>query len=128
MHEAFAETVVDLTPALTLADVTSGYGELTVLHDVSLKVAPGSIVSLLGKNGMGKSTLLKSVMGYLPKKRGAILIGGQDVTNMPAYRVARQGVSYTPQEQALFADLRILVNLRLSLKNDSLLEARLRYI
>ncbi len=125
MREAFAEPVVDFSPALTIADVTSGYGELMVLHDVSFNVAPGSIVSLLGKNGMGKTTLLKSVMGYLPKKRGAILIGGQDVTNTPAYRVARQGVSYTPQEQALFADLSILDNLRLSLKKDSLLPDRL---
>jgi branched-chain amino acid transport system ATP-binding protein len=113
------------TPALEVAAMTSGYGALMVLRDIHLSVASGSVVAILGKNGMGKTTLLKSILGFLPKQSGQILLSGQDITSMPAYRVARQSVSYTPQEQALFADLTIKDNLRLGVSHDSLLADRL---
>ncbi len=105
-------------PALQLEAIDSGYDEAMVLRGVSLSVEAGAINALLGKNGMGKSTLLKSVMGYLPKKAGTIRLFGQDVTNWPTHRVARQRVAYTPQEQALFAELTIGDNLRLGLDRD----------
>ena len=115
-------------PALQLVDVTSGYGALMVLRNVNLSVPAGSIVALLGKNGVGKTTLLKSILGFLPKQRGAVLLNDRDVTTLPAYQVARQNVSYTPQEQALFADLSIRDNLRLGLSRDTLLEERIEAI
>ncbi len=105
--------------ALDLQAVASGYDEAMVLRGVSLTIAPGTITALLGKNGMGKSTLLKSVMGYLPKRAGAVRLFGQDVTIWPAHKVARQQVAYTPQEQALFAELSIRDNLRLGLSRDT---------
>ena len=112
-------------PALEVTAMTSGYGALMVLRNIHLSVASGSVVAILGKNGMGKTTLLKSILGFLPKQSGQVLLNGQDITTMQAYRVARQSVSYTPQEQALFADLSIKDNLRLGLSRDSLLAERL---
>jgi len=112
-------------PALQVTAMTSGYGALMVLRDVHLSVASGSVVAILGKNGVGKTTLLKSILGFLPKQSGQVLLSGQDITTTPAYRVARQSVTYTPQEQALFADLTIKDNLRLGVSHDSLLADRL---
>jgi branched-chain amino acid transport system ATP-binding protein len=105
--------------ALELHGVVSGYEQAMVLRGVSLRIAPGTITALLGKNGMGKTTLLKAVMGYLPKRAGAVHLFGQDVTAWPAHRVARQRVAYSPQEQALFAELSIRDNLRLGLADDN---------
>lgn len=106
------------SPALELQAVASGYDEAMVLRGVTLAIAPGTITALLGKNGMGKSTLLKSVMGYLPKRSGSVRLFGQEVTSWPAHQVARRQVAYTPQEQALFAELSIQDNLRLGLASD----------
>lgn len=110
--------------ALHLQGVASGYDESMVLRGVSLSVAPGCITALLGKNGMGKTTVLKSVMGYLPKHSGTVSVFGQDVTAWPAHKVARQQVAYTAQEQALFAELSIRDNLRLGLAGDAGFEQR----
>ena len=104
--------------ALELQSIDSGYAQAMVLRGVSLRIASGTITALLGKNGMGKTTLLKSVMGYLPKRAGAVHLFGQDVTGWPAHRVAQQRVAYSPQEQALFAELSIRDNLRLGLASD----------
>ncbi|MFO1149757.1 MAG: ABC transporter ATP-binding protein [Alsobacter sp.] len=102
-------------PALSLAGLTSGYGDATVLRDVSLDVGPGEIVALMGKNGMGKTTLVRSAMGYLAKMAGRVHVAGTDVTASPPHRVARLGVGYIPQEKALFQDLTVEENLRLAL-------------
>lgn len=114
-----------MTPAaLELQGVACGYDEAMVLRGVSLRIAPGSITVLLGKNGMGKTTVLKAVMGYLPKHAGSVGLFGRDVTSWPAHKVARQQVAYTPQEQALFAELSIRDNLRLGLAADADFAAR----
>jgi branched-chain amino acid transport system ATP-binding protein len=97
-------------------DLSSGYGEATVLRHLSLQVAPREIVAVLGKNGMGKSTLLKSIMGYLPKSGGNVALDGEDVTRLPPHRMARRGVAYIPQEKALFQDLTVDENIRLALR------------
>ena len=110
--------------ALELQAVASGYGEAMVLRGVSLSIAPGSITALLGKNGMGKTTVLKTAMGYLSKRQGAVKLFGQDATAWPAHKVARQQVAYSPQEQALFAELSIRDNLRLGLASDGGFDAR----
>ncbi len=100
---------------LDISDLTSGYGEAIVVRGVSITVAPGEIVALLGKNGMGKSTLLKTVMGFLPARKGRVTLHGHDVTGEPPHRIARQAISYTPQEQAIFQDLTVGDNFRLGL-------------
>lgn len=110
--------------ALDLQDVTSGYKASVVLRKLSLSVASGDAVALLGKNGMGKTTLLKTIMGYLPKKGGAIRLNGQDITRLPPHRIARAGIAYAAQESALFPDLTIRDNLRLGLEKVSVFDER----
>jgi len=101
------------SPALELTGVSSGYGEALVIRDVALTLRSAQILTILGKNGMGKSTLLKTIMGYLPVASGYIRIFGELVAGIPTYRMAEQGVAYSPQEQALFQDLSVGENLRL---------------
>ncbi|MFM0230221.1 branched-chain amino acid ABC transporter ATP-binding protein [Paraburkholderia sediminicola] len=110
--------------ALELQDVTSGYKASVVLRKLSLTVAGGEAVALLGKNGMGKTTVLKTIMGYLPKKAGAIRARGQDITRMAPHQIAREGIAYAPQEHALFQDLTIRDNLRLGLEKTSAFDER----
>ncbi len=113
---------------LQLRTVTSGYGAAPVLHGVSLSVAPGEIVALLGENGMGKTTLLKTALGLLPLEAGAVLIdGASTAARSPAHLVAL-GVGYPPQEQPLFPDLSIRDNLRLALRSDRDLAAGLAHV
>nr|WP_315846882.1 ABC transporter ATP-binding protein [uncultured Achromobacter sp.] len=111
-------------PALRLDGVSSGYKGSVVLNDVSLSVERGACVALLGKNGMGKTTLLKTIMGYLPKLRGQVSVGGVDATRLRPHEVARCGVAYAAQEQPLFPDLSIRDNLRLGLPSEKLFDER----
>lgn len=105
-------------PALDVQGVTSGYGESVVLRDVSFTLPQGEVMAILGKNGMGKTTLLKTVMGFLPVLGGHIRIDGQDTTGLAPHRMARRHVAYSPQDQAIFQDLSVEENLRLGLPND----------
>jgi ABC-type branched-subunit amino acid transport system ATPase component len=102
-----------MTAALELAGVSSGYGEALVLRSLDLTVQPGETFALLGKNGVGKSTLLKTIMGYLPARSGRIFVAGAETTGLAPHRIARRSVAYTPQEKALFQDLTLVDNLRL---------------
>lgn len=108
--------------ALSLSGVNSGYGEAVVVRDASFDVRPGEIFALLGKNGMGKSTLLKTVMGFLPIKAGRVGLFGEEITGLPPHRVARRDIAYTPQEKALFQDLTVEQNLRLGLRDQRLFD------
>lgn len=110
--------------ALQVERVTSGYRASIVLRELSLSIAEGETLALLGKNGMGKTTLLKTIMGYLPKQSGAVHVHGQDITRLPPHRIARAGIAYAPQEHALFQDLSIRDNLRLGLVNVSVFDER----
>lgn len=104
--------------ALELSAVRSGYGEAVVVRDVDLEIQPAEIFVLLGKNGMGKSTMLKTVMGFLPTLGGRVRLFGHDITAQAPHRIARAAVAYTPQEQALFQDLTVEDNLRLALRDE----------
>jgi ABC-type branched-subunit amino acid transport system ATPase component len=96
----------------------SGYGEAMVLKGLDLTLARGEVVAILGKNGMGKSTLLKTLMGYIRPKDGDIALFGERTTGAPPNRIARHGVAYIPQEKALFQDLSVEENLKLALVRD----------
>jgi len=109
---------------LQLKDVSSGYKASLVLRKLSLSVASGEAVAVLGKNGMGKSTLLKTIMGYLPKASGAVHVGGLDITRHGPHRVARAGIAYAALEHALFTELSIRDNLRLALAKESAFDER----
>ena len=122
------ELPVAAPPLLELRAVTSGYGTAPVLHGVSLSVAPGEIVALLGKNGMGKTTLLKTAMGLLPLQDGAVLLQGASAAALSPARLVALGIGYAPQEQPLFPDLSIRDNLRLALQSDRELAAGLDHV
>ncbi|MCS3471595.1 branched-chain amino acid transport system ATP-binding protein [Pseudomonas sp. JUb42] len=109
---------------LQLDRITSGYRASVVIRDVSFKVAAGEALALLGKNGMGKTTLLKTIMGYLPKKQGSVQVNDGDITRLSPHRVAHAGIAYAAQEKALFTELSIRDNLRMGLEKDSLFDER----
>ncbi|NVZ81231.1 ABC transporter ATP-binding protein [Pseudomonas yamanorum] len=109
---------------LNLSAVTSGYRASVVIRDLSLTVGAGEAVALLGKNGMGKTTLLKTIMGYLPKKQGTVRVNGIDITRLPPHRVAQVGIAYAAQEKSLFTELSIRDNLRMGLEKDALFDER----
>jgi ABC-type branched-subunit amino acid transport system ATPase component len=103
---------------LVLDRVASGYGAVSVVKGVSLHVRPGEIVALLGKNGMGKTTCLKTILGMVPLRGGSIAVDGRSVAGLSPARLVALGVGYAPQEQPLFQDLSIRDNLRLALTSD----------
>ncbi|MPZ54496.1 MAG: ATP-binding cassette domain-containing protein, partial [Acidimicrobiia bacterium] len=96
---------------LEITDLESGYGKVTVLHGLSLRIAPGEIVAVLGPNGAGKSTLLRTIAGHLPPSAGALTFEGTDMTGADAHQRALQGVGYVPQERSVFATLSVIENL-----------------
>ncbi|MDC0384701.1 ABC transporter ATP-binding protein [bacterium] len=97
---------------LEVKDVESGYGKVTVLHGVNLKVASGEIVVVLGPNGAGKSTLMKTIAGHLQPTAGSVEFDGADVAGMSAQDVSRRGIGYVPQENNVFRELTVRDNLR----------------
>ncbi|HVI23918.1 MAG TPA: ABC transporter ATP-binding protein, partial [Myxococcales bacterium] len=98
-------------PLLEVKDLEAWYGEAQALHGVSLRVERGECVALLGRNGAGKTTTLRSIMGVLRKKRGEILFEGQDITRLSSHQIARRGISWVPEERAIFATLTVQENL-----------------
>lgn len=100
-----------MTPTLLIEDVVSGYGEVEVLHGVSVRVEPGEIVSIIGPNGAGKSTLMKAAFGLLPIKRGRVVLQGQDVTGRAPNALVRLGMAYVPQVDNVFPSLTVEENL-----------------
>jgi len=96
-----------------VAGVSSGYGKVTVLHGVDLKVDRGEIVVVLGPNGAGKSTLMKTIAGHLPAEAGSITFGGSNIAGLPPQQVSRCGVGYVPQDNNVFRELSVRDNLRI---------------
>ena len=98
-------------PAGTLAfdDVCAGYGQGTVIEGVTFDVPRGEVTCLLGRNGVGKSTLLRTTMGLLEVTRGRIFLGGADLTTQPTYRRARAGLGYVPQGRGVFPRLTVQI-------------------
>lgn len=112
-------------PKLALDGVTSGYGSVAIIRSLSLSLRPGEIFALLGKNGMGKTTLLKTILGLIPLRGGTIALDGKDIAGVSPARLISSGLAYAPQEQPLFQDLSIRDNLRLAVGSDRALSAAL---
>lgn len=110
---------------LEVVGLTAGYGSTTVLRDVSLTVPVGGIMALLGRNGVGKTTLLRTIAGFIVPMAGQVLLEGQSLAGIAPHRVARRAVCYVAQEKALFADLTVGENLRLGVSDDRLYRERL---
>jgi branched-chain amino acid transport system ATP-binding protein len=98
---------------LSLSGVNAWYGESHILHGVDLKVHKGEVVTLLGRNGAGRTTTLKSIMGMVGKRTGSIRLFGQETVNMSTHQVARLGLGYCPEERGIFASLSCEENLML---------------
>src|ERR1700742_1492570 len=105
-----------MTAALTAEAIHTYYGKSHILHGVSLSVEEGKITALLGRNGAGKSTTLRSLMGLTPAREGEITIFGEDTTRWPTYRIAAQGVGYVPEGRRIFANLTVEENLKVPLE------------
>jgi len=101
---------------LEVEDLNTFYGASHVLQGVSLTVNEGEIVSLLGRNGMGKSTALKSIMGLVKPKSGKVIFKGKNLAGYPPYKVARAGIAYVPEERRIFPNLSVLDNLAMGVK------------
>ncbi len=91
----------------------AGYATGDVLQDVSIEVGQGEVVGVLGRNGVGKSTLMRALIGLLPARRGTVAYGGRDVTRLPAHRRAALGIGYVPQGRDVFPHMTVLDNLRM---------------
>lgn len=99
---------------LDLTDISAGYGETQVLHGLSLKAEPGRVLAILGRNGAGKSTTLKTIMGLLPLRGGAVSFDGQPIGGMTPYDIARLGIAYVPETRDIFRSLSVRENLDLA--------------
>ncbi|HKX02834.1 MAG TPA: ABC transporter ATP-binding protein [Methylomirabilota bacterium] len=103
---------------LELQAVEGGYGLSRVLHGVTLRAGAGEVVSLLGRNGAGKSTTLKSIVGLVEITGGHVRFDGQDITRRPTHEISRLGVGYVPEERRIFGDLTVAENLLVGEKGE----------
>jgi len=98
-------------PALVAANLNAWYGAAQVLYDVTFAVGRGEVVALMGRNGAGKSTTMKAVMGLMPRRDGMVQVNGRDISALKPYEIARLGVGFTPEDRRIFSDLTVLENL-----------------
>ncbi|MBU6292359.1 MAG: ABC transporter ATP-binding protein [Burkholderiales bacterium] len=96
---------------LEVSGLNAFYGKAQMLFDVSLEVARGEVVALMGRNGAGKSTTIKSIMGLLPGKRGQVRFMGEDIASLAPYQIARRGLGFVPEDRRIFSELSVMQNL-----------------
>jgi urea ABC transporter ATP-binding protein UrtE len=96
---------------LSANDIWSGYGDITILEGVRLTLDKGEVVAVLGRNGVGKTTLVRTLSGALPCKRGVIRLDDKEITSVPAHERARRGVAYVPQGRQIFSQLTVMENI-----------------
>ena len=96
---------------LRVTDLHAFYGRAHILHGVSLEANAGEVVALLGRNGAGKSTAMKAIMGLVPPVRGEVRFAGSRIDRLPPYRIARLGLGYVPEERRIFTELSVMENL-----------------
>jgi branched-chain amino acid transport system ATP-binding protein len=105
-----------------IKDMHTFYGESHILHGVSLEMEKGEIVALLGRNGVGKSTTLKSIVGLAPPRRGSVQFKGQEIVGLRPHKICRLGIGYVPEERRIFPHLTVRQNLLIGLKPDQKVE------
>src|SRR5260370_5235734 len=108
-----------MTPLLSVEDVHTYYGKSHILHGVSLEVGPGEVVGLLGRNGVGKSTTLKTIMGLVRPSEGRVQFEGRDIPGLAPHKLAHAGIAYVPEDRRIFRLLTVLQNLRTGLDRPS---------
>jgi branched-chain amino acid transport system ATP-binding protein len=104
-----------MDPLVTVEDIHTYYGKSHILHGVSLQIGRGEVVGLLGRNGVGKSTTLKTIMGLVRPNKGKIMLAGKPITSLPAHKLARLGIGYVPEDRRIFRLLTVMENLRTGL-------------
>jgi len=105
---------VNAAPALAVSDLHVRLGESHVLQGVSFSVVKGRVTALLGRNGVGKTTTLRALLGLVPRSSGTVTVDGEDVTRLPTHAIVRRGVGYVPEDRDVFAGLTVDENLRLA--------------
>lgn len=100
---------------LNVSELRAAYGESEVLHGLDLKVAPGEIVAIMGRNGMGKTTLMKTLMGIVPEKSGAVAVGETPVTGQKSHQRVANGIAYVPQGRMIFSAMTVQENVETGL-------------
>jgi urea transport system ATP-binding protein len=100
---------------LSVSQLHVAYGQSEALHGVSVDVAPNEIVAIMGRNGMGKTTLMKAMMGLLPTRSGSILLEEQDLTSLKSYERVARGLGYVPQGRMIFGSMTVEENIRTGL-------------
>jgi branched-chain amino acid transport system ATP-binding protein len=103
---------------LELNDVHTYYAENHILNGISLEVKENSVVALLGRNGMGKTTIVRSIVGFTPPRSGAVRFKGEDIAGQPAYRICQMGIALAPQGRSIFPSLNVEENLTLGERSD----------
>ena len=101
-------------PILAGEKLDTFYGASHILHAVSFAIRPGETVGLMGRNGMGKSTLIRTLVGVVPARRGRVLVDGADVTGRPAFAIARRGIAYVPEGRGIFTRLTVAENIAIA--------------
>jgi branched-chain amino acid transport system ATP-binding protein len=114
------------TPLVLVEDVHTYYGKSHILHGVSITVGPGEVVGLLGRNGVGKSTTLKTIMGLVRPSHGSVLLEGKAITGLPPHKLARLGIGYVPEDRRIFRLLTVMENLRTGFDRQGVTEQRRR--
>jgi branched-chain amino acid transport system ATP-binding protein len=113
-----------MADALVLKAVSAGYGETVVLEDINLALAPGESISVIGRNGVGKTTLLATVMGHTTLHKGEVTLGGASLNGVPIYRRAAAGLGFVPQEREIFPSLTVRENLEVGARPGDWTQAR----
>jgi branched-chain amino acid transport system ATP-binding protein len=103
---------------LRVEDIHTYYGDSYVLQGVTLEVGPGTAVALLGRNGMGKTTLIRSIIGFARPRQGRVLFEGQDITRLPSHQIAQLGIGLVPQGRRIFPSLTVVEHLTVAARRD----------
>jgi len=114
-----------MTSALELKDVSSGYGETVVLENINLAIAKGESISVIGRNGVGKTTLLSTIMGLATLHKGEVFLDGRSLNRVPIYRRAAAGLGFVPQEREIFPSLSVRENLDVGARSGGWTDDRL---
>jgi branched-chain amino acid transport system ATP-binding protein len=96
---------------LEVENLSAWYGAARILYDLTLEVKRGEVVALMGRNGAGKSTTMKAIMGLMARREGSVRFNGRDISRLEAYRIARLGLGFTPEDRRIFSDLTVTENL-----------------
>jgi len=113
-----------MEPLVSVENLHTYYGKSHILDGVSLHVGSGEVVGLLGRNGVGKSTTLKTIMGLVRPSQGKVLLAGYSITGLPSHKLARLGIGYVPEDRRIFRLLTVMENLRTGLDRRGMTDAR----